>query len=595
MVKLPIRFEKKLNEDKNLFGIVAQNLARFEPILKWNKLPFFPEYTDHGEDHLSAVLVTADALIPEASFSSITSADIASLTTAVLLHDLGMHLNEFGFLSMLQKSHPIIPQIDNASWSQLWQDFMAEAKRWDGRKLTKIFGSAKRVRLPPSDPELMLTQDRLLIGEFIRRHHPRLAHEIALHGLPGKEYLRLVDAPQDFLDLSGLIARSHGSSLRTFLGYLKTVYHLQEFQNIHAVYLMAVLRVSDYLQVQAQRAPDQYLKITKLQSPISMGEWKAHSAIVNITTQDDDPEAIAIQAKPTDVKTFLKLRDLLTGLQHEIDSSWAVLGEIYGRREALKNLGLEIRRVKSNIDDLESFAQQVTYIPQKASFETADAELLTLLAEPLYGNNPEHGVRELIQNSVDACLELKDFLRQKPEIEVHTKLLPTDVQIIISGDEKEGYSLVVEDKGIGMNRQILIDYFLRAGASYRRSTDWKNLHESDEGRSRVVRSGRFGIGVLGAFILGDQIEVSTRRINDQKGLRFDATLDADIIELQECGRPVGTTISIRLKPSVGESLIRTLERADSSYSQFGSLPDGLYLLSSPSLSILINNELLIPK
>jgi hypothetical protein len=27
--------------------------------------------------------------------------------------------------------------------------------------------------------------DRKLIGEFIRRHHPRLAHEFAVFGVPG--------------------------------------------------------------------------------------------------------------------------------------------------------------------------------------------------------------------------------------------------------------------------------------------------------------------------------------------------------------------------------------------------------------------------
>jgi hypothetical protein len=55
-------------------------------------------------------------------------------------------------------------------------------------------------------------RDRVLIGEFIRRHHARLAHEIALVGVPGPtgNAIQLNALPPDLADLAGLIARSHG-------------------------------------------------------------------------------------------------------------------------------------------------------------------------------------------------------------------------------------------------------------------------------------------------------------------------------------------------------------------------------------------------
>jgi len=33
------------------------------------------------------------------------------------------------------------------------------------------------------------------------------------------------------------------------------------------------------------------------------------------------------------VKIYLKLKDLLAGIQDELDGSWAALGEVYGRYE----------------------------------------------------------------------------------------------------------------------------------------------------------------------------------------------------------------------------------------------------------------------
>ena len=198
--------------------------------------------------------------------------------------------------------------------------------------------------------------------------------------MPGAADVGLsVTLPADIRDISGLVARSHGSPLRRFFPYIEENYHLQDYQDIHIVFLMSVLRIADYLQVHSERAPQQHLKLARLRSPISQQEWRNHSVITNITTQDKDPEAVLIQAKPNDVKTFLRLRELLRGLQVELDTSWAVLGEVYGLREKLKWLGLEIRRVKSNLDDEEGFGKTSHFVPYKASFESAGLTCLSCL------------------------------------------------------------------------------------------------------------------------------------------------------------------------------------------------------------------------
>jgi molecular chaperone HtpG len=76
----------------------------------------------------------------------------------------------------------------------------------------------------------------------------------------------------------------------------------------------------------------------------------------------------------------------------------------------------------------------------------------------------------------------------------------------------------------------------------------------------VLRSGRFGIGVLAAFLLGGEVEVSTRNAaaDANAGITFRATLDTEEIELRRCSRPVGTTIRVRIDEgsAVWESLLK---------------------------------------
>ena len=287
----------------------------------------------------------------------------------------------------------------------------------------------------------------------------------------------------------------------------------------------------------------------RLRSPLSEREWQAHDAILDIRNTHNDPEAIFVQAAPKEARTYLKLKRLLQGLQAELDSCWAVLGEVYGRFGALAKLGLVIRRVRSNLDEERAFAATVTYIPCEARFDAAGADLLKLLIQPLYGDTPGVGIRELMQNAVDACLELQDFLAQNasfvdPEQPDHS----ADVVITLERKPDGSRYVTVTDRGIGMTPEVVRDYFLKAGASFRRSDAWRQQHESETGESRVLRSGRFGVGALAAFLLGDEVEVSTRHVSAPKngGVCFTATLDTDEIQLNHCQRPVGTTVRVKI-------------------------------------------------
>ena len=549
---IPQRLASVLSQNPKLHGATIVCLSEFSPWVSDNKLPFFPEYTDHGPNHINEVFITAEALIHDDAWKHFSPEDAAALILAILLHDCAMHLSEDGFIALIQSpewSKPFHPH-DTIPWAALWLDFLQEASRFDGRRLKKLFGDTEPIRPPPLNPNNMTKRDRLLIGEFLRRHHPRLAHEIALSGIPGptRTPLKLQGLEKKFADIAGLIARSHGMDLRHAVELLPSD-ERREVRGIHAPFIMSVLRIADYIQIHAERAPEKLLNVRALQSPVSSAEWKKHHSIENIHNWHDDPEALYIKALPPDGSTYVGLKHLFASIQDELDEVWAVLGELYGRLPGLSRLGIMLRRVRSNLDNEKAFAASAEYVPGQSEFRTASADLLKLLVGPLYGDAPEVGIRELMQNAVDACRELSDFLRTHPETQQPTLTdQAADVTITLVQTDDNAATLQISDRGIGMTPETVKDYFLKAGASFRNSDTWKRQHTDNSGASRIARGGRFGIGVLAAFLLGDRIEVSTRHVTQSRGVTFSAGIDDDLVELRYADRPVGTTIAIKLAP-----------------------------------------------
>lgn len=292
------------------------------------------------------------------------------------------------------------------------------------------------------------------------------------------------------------------------------------------------------------------MSVKELRSPISRQEWRNHFAVKDVSQQHDDPEAFFVSAAPVDVKTYLKLVALFKDIQRELDESWATIGEVYGRRGSLAKLGLTMRRIRSNLDSTEKFSRSVPYIPVKASFDSSGPDLLKLLVGPLYNYEYEIGIRELIQNAVDACRELSDFSNNASSIN-NSAEQEADVLVNIHENDDGTAWITVTDKGVGMTLETVTKYFLIAGASFRKSDLWKRQHMDESGQARVMRGGRFGVGALAAFLLGDEIKVKTRHFSrpESDGLEFKARIDDPTIELRRCIAPIGTSIEIWVSDS----------------------------------------------
>ncbi|NTW54651.1 MAG: hypothetical protein HGB15_07815 [Chlorobaculum sp.] len=584
---------KALLEDSDLQAPIRALADRVGEILAGSVLPFFPDYTDHGVEHVNRVLKSEVELVPKEVWERskrdsdprlLCDADAAVLIGATLLHDIAMHLHPKGFLELVGKDSRFQPlpwfcechegPAADVAWHELWAEYVREARRFSDRDLTNIIGeeSARlwKFQKLPDDTGQWERNHCLIVGEFIRRHHARLAHEIAMYGFPG---LPVGSGEGEFpamgakglqlmhlADLIGLTARSHGLSLRVCMAYLDAHYpgNLRPM-DAAVLYPMALLRVADYLQIDRQRAPSALLQLRNPQSPISVQEWQKHRAVQHIGPAKDPRCKVVTVSSDLSLSLYLQLRELLAGLQAEMDHSTAVLDEAYGTQTGLglHHLNLAIRRVDSNLEK-PVFLKSLPYVPNKTGF-AADPNLLTLLVEPLYGKEPGVGVRELMQNAVDAVCELDAWCKVH-DVPIDSLDLPEqegDVMIDFIKRDDGSWFLRVQDRGIGMTSDTIQNYFLRAGASFRRSSEWSKEFVDDEGKPRVARAGRFGIGVFAVFLLGPSFKMWTRHVGADKkmGYMVEATENSQLIEIQRRDDlPVGTTIEVEISKESAEIL-----------------------------------------
>ena len=545
-LKIPLDFLKKIEENQAIDGIVKTIITEYGGILEYNEFYFFRGYTDHSIKHIENVLASSNKLILDGTFKNVlTYTDLAYYILVVILHDLGMHISLEGFNQLIGGVFDAtrIKEIDKLTWREMWDEFISESKKFSGKQLKAIFGDENYVvRNPILSSGEINENDKKLIGEFLRRNHPRLAHEIALIGFPGVNSV-LPFAPQlglEIRNLLGLIARSHGIALRTSVDYLEAFfgrYNKRNPFNTHAVFLMVLLRIADYIQIDSGRTSRTILKLKSLSSSASEREHGAHLAIDYIDDKyQDDPERIYVKASPEDSVMYLKLKDLFKNIQFEFDISWAVLGEIYGHIEERPEI--KYRRITSNLDE-EDFILRQEYLADSCSFKAND-EIIKLLIAPLYGDDPKYGVRELLQNAVDACNERAE-LEKRQNSEYQSK-----IRIEIIKENNESYFKII-DNGIGMDDKVIKDYLLSAGASYRKSSEWQREFLDTDGNVIVRRSGRFGIGILAAFLIGKEILVETKKVGQVFGYRFHANLNSEQINiLKDISISEGTTIKIRI-------------------------------------------------
>src|ERR1700691_1108946 len=139
-------------------------------------------------------------------------------------------------------------------------------------------------------------------------------------------------------------------------------------------------------------------------------------------------------------------------------------------------------------------------------FEADVAKLLQLMVHSVYSEKSVF-LRELIANAADACERLRYEAIAAPA------LLADDVKPRITVMlDAEGKSLTVEDNGIGMSRDEMIEALGTIARSGTKAfLERIEAAQADGGAENNALIGRFGVGFYSAFIAAERVEVMSRR------------------------------------------------------------------------------------
>jgi molecular chaperone HtpG len=154
---------------------------------------------------------------------------------------------------------------------------------------------------------------------------------------------------------------------------------------------------------------------------------------------------------------------------------------------------------------------------ERHQFQAEVSRLLNIVANSLYSEK-EIFLRELISNASDAC----DRLRYATVTDAGLSAGDSDYRIDISFD-KAARTLTLADNGIGLNHQDLIDNLgtiARSGTAAFIDSVAEAKKEKEDASGDVNLIGQFGVGFYSAFMVADEVTVTTRKAGEDEGWQW---------------------------------------------------------------------------
>lgn len=196
----------------------------------------------------------------------------------------------------------------------------------------------------------------------------------------------------------------------------------------------------------------------------------------------------------------------------------------------------------------------MTDVTPQHAFQVDLHGIVDLLARHLY-SGPRVYLRELLQNGVDA-ITARRGLDSDP-----AAAAPATVRL----RPLAGGGLAVVDSGIGLTLTEAQELLATVGRSSKRDLDL--------GLGREEFLGQFGIGLLSAFMVADEIELVSRSAREPGAtpVRWRGHADGsyDLVELPGADVAVGSTVRLRPRRDMEHWL--TMETVTALAAEFGSL------------------------
>jgi len=177
---------------------------------------------------------------------------------------------------------------------------------------------------------------------------------------------------------------------------------------------------------------------------------------------------------------------------------------------------------------------------EQFEFQSEVKQLLDILVYSLY-KHKEVFLRELVSNAVDALNKVQFQLLTDSDLDEKERELKINIEF-----DKKKNKLIIEDSGIGMTKEEIVDNI--GTIAHSGTVEFlKKVSEAKE-ESQVDMIGKFGVGFYSSFMVADEIHLYTKSYKKgSTGLvwKSKGTKDYTIEETDKKER--GTRIELILK------------------------------------------------
>lgn len=150
--------------------------------------------------------------------------------------------------------------------------------------------------------------------------------------------------------------------------------------------------------------------------------------------------------------------------------------------------------------------------PEQHVFEADVSRLLHMMVHSVYSDKDVF-LRELISNAADACEKLRYEAISQPQLSADG----ANAQILVSLDE-EALRLVVEDNGIGMSHDEMVDALGTIARSGTRA--FMERLDAAKGVEKAELIGQFGVGFYSSFMVAEKVDVISRRAGSDSAWKW---------------------------------------------------------------------------
>lgn len=483
-------------EENNRHEVLAlvMDIANFAVERLKTVIKNMPEFTLHDDAHIFNMLIIIGKIIPKENIEKLSIPDLFMLIVSVFLHDIGMAPDEKYILAW--KNQLSIEEYD--------EELNEEREKFIRFRLTYThqLEEMERLRKEKEFSKAQLLED-YIVTEYIRLTHSIRAREIIAKYWAGKIVYQDTDLTEDL----AAICFSHNESY-SYLLQMETFKICGQDEYLCIPFVATILRLADIIDFDPKRTPSVLFSHLAVKNPVSLKEWKKHQSI-NAWTISSKKLIFSAQCEhPAIEATILSFCDQI---DEELRNGTLILSNLSddGMDIDTKNYKISLppqvdrRKIQAKKDIISG---RPIYRYHDTKFSLSKKQIIDLLmGTKLYGKQ-EVALRELIQNSMDACL-LRQKLSELWNIEYTPK-----VKVALYNKNGVDY-LQVSDNGMGMNQHIIDNYYTNIGCSYYSSREFSELMTSF--KSSFTPISRFGIGILSCFMVCDSMEVTTRRLKER--------------------------------------------------------------------------------